>query len=68
MHVDLIGTYSKSIRQQYPGGAIIKNNVILILKTMIEPATCWFEIVKVMTYDIAEVMGGNDVFFVGGFV
>ena len=29
VHVDLIGPYSKSIRQQHPGGAIIVNNFSL---------------------------------------
>ena len=29
VHVELIGTYSKSIKQQQPGVTIIKNNVSL---------------------------------------
>ena len=60
VHVELIGPYSKSISQQNPGGAIIKNNVILVCMTMIEPSKGWFKIVKVPTYGLDEVTGGND--------
>ena len=28
--------------------------------TTIEPAACWFEIIEVPTFDLDEVMGGND--------
>ena len=28
--------------------------------TMIYPSTGWFEIVEIPTYDLDEVMGGND--------
>ena len=59
MHVDLIGTYIKSIKQQQPGGAIINNDVSLACMTMINPATGWFEIVLVPTYNLDEVTGGN---------
>ena len=60
MHVDLIVPYSKSIRQQHPGGAIIKNNVTLTFMMMIYPTTGWFKIVEISTYDLDEVMVGND--------
>ena len=60
MRVDLIGLYSKSIRQHQPGGAIIKNNVSLTCLKMIDPATGWFEIVEMPTYDLDEVTGGNN--------
>ena len=52
VHVYLIGPYSKSIRQQHPGGTFIQNNVRLTCMTMIEPATGWFEIVKILTFDL----------------
>ena len=39
VHVDLIGTYSKSMRQQHTGGAIINNNVSITCMTMINRAT-----------------------------
>ena len=60
MHVDLIGIYSKSIRQQKPGGAIINNNFSLLWMMIIYPDTGWFVIVEVLMYDLDEVMGGND--------
>ena len=58
--MDLIGTYSKYIRQQHLVRAIVKNNVSLTCLTMINPATCWFEIFKVPTYDLDEVTDVND--------
>ena len=58
--VDLIGPYSKSIRQQHLGGAIINNNFCLAFMTIIDPAIGWFEIFKVPMFDIFEVTGGND--------
>ena len=58
--MDPSGSYSKSIIQQQPGGAIIKNNLSLICITMINPATGWFETVEVLTYYIVEVTNGND--------
>ena len=60
VHVDLIGPYSKSIRQQDMGGAIIKNNISLTCMKTIYPSTGWFEIYKVLTYDLDDVTGGND--------
>ena len=60
VHVDLIGTYSKSIIQQHPVGIIVLNNASLTCMTMIDPATGWFEIVKIPTFDLEEVTIGND--------
>ena len=60
MHVDLIGPYSKSIRQQQPGGTVILKNYILTCMTIIDPATGWFNIVKISTFDLEEVALGND--------
>ena len=59
-HVDLIGPYSKSIRQHYPGEAIIKTNVSLTCTTMINSATSWFEIIDMPMYNIDEVTDDND--------
>ena len=59
-HVDLIGPYSMSIRQQQPGGAFINNNVSLNYMTMINPTMSWFEIVKVLTFDLDELAVSND--------
>ena len=60
VHVDLIVTFSKSIRQQRLGGAIIKDHFSLICMKIINPATAWFEIVEIPTYDLNEVTAGND--------
>ena len=57
VHVDLIGPYSKSIRQHHQGRTIIKNIFSLNCTTMINPATCWFEIIKIPTYNLDEVTG-----------
>ena len=62
LHVDLICTYNKSIRQQKPGSKIIKNNVSLACMKMVGPATDWFEIVKVSTYFLNKVTGVNDAY------
>ena len=50
VHVYMIGTYSMFISQHQPGGAIIKDNVIITCMTMIDPYAIWFEIVEVPTY------------------
>ena len=60
VHVDLIGPYIKSIRQQKPGSSIIHKNISLTYMTMIDPTTGWFEIVKIPMFDLKEVTGGND--------
>ena len=62
VHVDLIGPYSKYIRQQHPGGSVIKNDVSITCMKIIEPATDWFETIKVPTFELEEVTGGNDDF------
>ena len=60
MHVDLLVPYSKSIRQQNTGGTVIRNNSSLACMKMIGPATGWFEIVKIPTFDLEEEAIGND--------
>ena len=57
MHVELISPYSKSIRQQHPGGDIIMNNISLTCTTMIYPVTEWFEIFEISKFDLDEVTG-----------
>ena len=59
-HVDLICTYSNSIRQQHPGGAIMQKDDSLTCTTMIDPVTGWFKILEILTFDLDEVTGGND--------
>ena len=58
--VYLIGPYSKSIRKQHPGGAIISNNSSLTCMTMIDTVTGWFKIVEIPMFDPDEVTTGNE--------
>ena len=44
VHVDLIGTYSKSTRKHKICGAIINDNVSLTCMMMIDPKKGWCEI------------------------
>ena len=60
LHVKLLCTYNKSIRKNHLYRANINNDVILTCINMINPATGWFEIFKVLTFDIDKVKGGND--------
>ena len=62
VHVDLIGPYSKSIRQQQPGGTVIRNNSILTCTTMIDLDTSWSEIVDIPRFDLDEITLGNDLY------
>ena len=50
----------KSIIQHHIGGAIIRNNVSLTCRKMINPTTGWFDIVEIQTLDFDENMTGND--------
>ena len=60
LHVYLICSYIRSIRQHQPGGEIIKKDVSLTCKTMIVPDIGYFEIFKITTFNINEVMRGKD--------
>ena len=44
VHVDLIGPYSKSIRQHHPGGTVILNNSSITCMKMNDPDIGWFDI------------------------
>ena len=68
MHVDLIGPYKNSIRQQQSRGANIKNGVVLTSMNIIDPAMGWFDIVKVLMFDIDNAMGGNDEYIYKSYV
>ena len=59
VHADLIGPYIKSIIQQHTGNTTIKIYFSLTCMAMIDPATSWFEIVDITTFNLNEVMGGN---------
>ena len=60
VHVDLIGSYIKSIGHQQLGGAIINNNASLSSMTIINPDMGQFEIFEVPTFDLDEGTGGID--------
>ena len=60
VHVDLIDPYSKSTRQNHPGGTVGQKNASLTCMTMIALATGWFEVVKIPKFDLEEVTIGND--------
>ena len=59
VHVDLIGTYSKSIRQKHQGGTVIRNNSSLTCMTIIDPSIGWFDIVEKPMFDLEEVTLGH---------
>ena len=42
------------------GSAIISNNFSLTCMSIIEPATGWFDVVKIPRYNLDEVAGNND--------
>ena len=50
VHVDLIGPYSLSAKQQQPDGSITDKEFSLTCMTFVDPATGWFEIAEVPTY------------------
>ena len=65
VHVDLIGPYSKSIRQQQTGRAIIRNNVSLTCMKTIDPSSgyiwdllvfCYHEIMVIYPYPFLVVI------------
>ena len=56
----MVGPYSKSIRQQHPGGAIIQNNANLTCMMMIDLVTGWFKIVEIPMFNLNELTAGND--------
>ena len=59
VHVDLIGPYSVLMKQQLPDGRTRQKEVKLTCMTMIDPATGWFEIAEVPSFDIEDVKKGN---------
>jgi hypothetical protein len=59
VHVDLIGPYTVTINQRHPDGKLRKKDVQLTCMTMIDPATGWFEIAEVPSFNIEDVKKGN---------
>ena len=60
VHVDLIGTYIKSIRKHHPRGAIIWKIVSLTCMKIIDPAKGWLKIIETLIFDLDEIRAGND--------
>ena len=60
VHLYLIGPYSNYIRQQKPGGTVIRNNYSITCMTMIDPDTGWFKIFEIPKFELKEVTLGND--------
>ena len=56
----MIGSYAKSIIHQNLRGAILQKDVSFDLLAMLDPVKGWFEIVKVLYFDLNEVAAGND--------
>ena len=50
VHVDLIGPYSLTAKQQLPDGSVQDKDFSLTCMTFVDPATGWFEIAEVPTY------------------
>ena len=59
VHIYLIITYAKSIRQHHPGGLMIKKDMSLTCMKIIDPTTGWFKIFKVPCFDPDKVSRGN---------
>ena len=62
VHIYLICPYSKSIRKQQPGGAIIKKDMSLTCMTIIDPTKGWFAIVEAPCFDLYELARVNRVY------
>ena len=60
LHVYLIVPYQKYIRKPQPCRATTKNYISITCMKIIDPAMGWFEIVKVMAFDIDKVTARND--------
>ncbi len=58
LHIDLIGPYSKTAKQIQPDGSIQTKEFKLTCMTFVDPATGWFEITEVPSFDIDDVKNG----------
>ena len=59
VHIDLIGPYTIKTKQHAPGGEINDVELQLTCMTFIDPATGWFEIAQVPTFNIVDVQNNN---------
>ena len=62
VHIDLIGPYTKNVKQHQPDNIIKDIDLQLCYMTFIDPATGWFEITEVPYYDTEEVRLGNNTY------
>ena len=61
-HIDLIGPYTKKVKQHQPDNIFKDIYLQLCCMTFIDPATGWFEITEVPYYDTEEVRLGNNTY------
>ena len=59
VYIHLIGTYSKSIRQQQLGGTILQKYISLTCMMVIDPITVWFEIFKFPFFELNYITARN---------
>ena len=59
VHIDLIGPYTIKTKQHAPGGEINDVELKLTCMTFIDPATGWFEIAQVPTFNVEDVKDNN---------
>jgi len=59
VHVDLIGPYTVTAKQYQPGNKIVVTELKLTCMTFIDPATGWFEIAEIPTFDLDLIKIGN---------
>jgi hypothetical protein len=59
VHINLIGLYTVSAKQHQPGRKIVNTELQLTCMTFVDPATGWFEITEVSTFDLEQVKACN---------
>ena len=59
VHIDLIGPYTKMVKQHQPGNIVKEVDLHLTCMTFIDPSTGWFEIAQVPYFDMDSVKIGD---------
>ena len=59
VHIDLIGPYTKMVKQHQPGNIVKEVDLHLTCMTFIDPSTGWFEIAQVPYFDMDNVKIGD---------
>ena len=59
VHIDLIGPYTKTVKQHQPGNTVKEVDLHLTCMTFIDPSTGWFEIAQVPYFDMDNVKIGD---------